>query len=162
AVGTRFQAFQQVLQLVDIRLERQTMARRHGSLLGYRGRSIVMLCGVQDTEEGPGGQLILPPHPKPCYRLSASVWPKVHSRQPSAEKRWNKLGYWLKTHPYTAAGVVALLIAAVAFCRRQQSEWEGVYVPAAAHLWKGEDMYRPEEAYLYPPFMAWTALPFLA
>jgi hypothetical protein len=74
----------------------------------------------------------------------------------------SKLGCWLKTHPYTAAGAVALLVAAVVFCRRQQSEWEQVYVPAAAHLWKGEDMYRPEEGYLYPPFMAWTALPFLA
>jgi hypothetical protein len=77
-------------------------------------------------------------------------------------KWWNKLGCWLKSHPYTAAGAVALLIAAVVFCRRQQSEWEEVYVPAAAHLWKGEDMYRPEEGYLYPPFMALTALPFLA
>ncbi len=73
-----------------------------------------------------------------------------------------KLGHWLKTHPYTAVGAVALLIAAVVFFRRQQSEWEQVYIPAAAHLWKGEDMYRPEEGYLYPPFMAWTALPFLA
>src|SRR5262249_18730069 len=80
AVGAGFQAFQQVLQFVDVRLKWQTMARRHSSLLGSRGRAIVMLCGGQDTEEGPGGQLSLPPHPKPCYRLSDSVWSKVHSR----------------------------------------------------------------------------------
>jgi hypothetical protein len=80
----------------------------------------------------------------------------------SPDLAWRrKLGHWLKSHPYTAAGAIALLVAAVVFFRRQQSEWEQVYIPAASHLWKGEDMYRPEEGYLYPPFMAWTALPFL-
>jgi hypothetical protein len=58
--------------------------------------------------------------------------------------------------------VFALLILAVVFLRRHGSEWESVYLPAAAHLWKGEDIYRPQEGYLYPPFMAMTALPFLS
>jgi hypothetical protein len=69
---------------------------------------------------------------------------------------------WLRAYPYTAAGFVTLIVLAVVFCRRHQSEWNEVYLPAAAHLWNGEDMYRPEGGYLYPPFMAWTALPFLA
>jgi hypothetical protein len=54
------------------------------------------------------------------------------------------------------------LALAVPFCLRQDSEWELVYVRAADHLWKGEDVYRPEDGYLYPPFMAWAALPFRA
>ena len=73
-------------------------------------------------------------------------------------KSWS----WLKAHPFTALGSVLLVVVAVSFCRRQDSEWEQVYVRAAAHLWQGEDMYRLQNGYLYPPFMAMTALPFLA
>ncbi|MGH7223829.1 MAG: glycosyltransferase family 87 protein, partial [Gemmataceae bacterium] len=75
---------------------------------------------------------------------------------------WSKCWFWLTTHPFTALGGIVLVVVAVVFCRRHDSEWEQVYVPAAAHLWKGEDMYRVREGYLYPPFMALTALPFLA
>jgi hypothetical protein len=57
---------------------------------------------------------------------------------------------------------VLLLVMGVGFCLRQDSEWEQVYLPAALHLWKGEDMYRIGDSYLYPPFMAFAALPFLA
>jgi hypothetical protein len=76
---------------------------------------------------------------------------------------WRSRGwFWLKAHPFTALGGVLLVILAIVFCRRQDSEWEQVYVRAADHLWKGEDIYRMRESYLYPPFMALTALPFLA
>lgn len=68
---------------------------------------------------------------------------------------------WLKTHPFTALGGAVLLVVGVVFCHRQSSEWEEVYLPAAAHLWKGQELYRREDGYLYPPFMALTALPFL-
>lgn len=70
-------------------------------------------------------------------------------------------GGWLKRRPFTALGGVLLLVLSIGFCRRQDSEWEQVYLPAAAHLWQGEDMYQGGEAYLYPPFMAFAALPFL-
>lgn len=70
--------------------------------------------------------------------------------------------HWVKGHPYTAAGAVTLIVLAVFFCRRQQSEWHDVYLPAAARLSAGQDMYRPQDGYLYPPFMAWMTLPFLA
>lgn len=68
---------------------------------------------------------------------------------------------WLKTHPFTGLGVAVLLIVGVSFCRRQDSEWEQVYLTAAAHLWNGTELYRIQDGYLYPPFMALTALPFL-
>src|SRR6185437_7834506 len=80
----------------------------------------------------------------------------------SSPSRVSHLCGWLKTHPYTVAGSVTLIVLAFVLCRRHQSEWNQVYLPAAAHLWNGEDMYRPEGGYLYPPFMAWTALPFLS
>lgn len=70
---------------------------------------------------------------------------------------WN----WVKLYPFTVLGGVGLLILAVFFCRRQDSEWEQVYVRAASHLWQGVDLYGMRESYLYPPFMAVTALPFL-
>ncbi len=81
--------------------------------------------------------------------LSSSSWPD----------KWRR---WLTTHPYTATGAVAFAIVVICFCVRQQSEWRDVYLPATARLWHGEDIYRPEHGYLYPPFMAWAALPFLA
>jgi hypothetical protein len=56
---------------------------------------------------------------------------------------------------------VLLLVLGIFFCRRQDSEWEQVYLPAAVHLWKGEDIYPIGEGYLYPPFMAFAVLPFL-
>lgn len=75
---------------------------------------------------------------------------------------WSKCWPWLTAYPFTALGAVLLVAVAITFCRRQDSEWEQVYVRAAGHLWKGEDMYRMQNGYLYPPFMALTALPFLA
>ncbi len=69
---------------------------------------------------------------------------------------------WIKRHPFTVVGGVLLLVVGVFFCRRHDSEWEQVYLPAATRLWRGEDIYRLGENYLYPPFMALTALPFLA
>jgi hypothetical protein len=68
---------------------------------------------------------------------------------------------WLKRYPFTAVGIGALLVVAVIFCRRQDSEWEQVYLTAAGRLWRGEDLYPLGGSYLYPPFMAWAALPFL-
>jgi hypothetical protein len=67
---------------------------------------------------------------------------------------------WLKAHPYSLAAAAVLLALAVPFCRRADSEWEEVYLPAARRLARGEALYRAEENYLYPPFMAWAALPF--
>ncbi len=67
----------------------------------------------------------------------------------------------VKTHPFTTLASALLLVLGVAFCLRHDSEWDDVYLPAALHLWRGEDLYRIGESYLYPPFMAFAALPFL-
>ncbi len=73
-----------------------------------------------------------------------------------------RAGGWLKRHPFKALAGLLLVVLAIVFCRRQDSEWEQVYLPAAARLWQGEDIYPRGEAYLYPPFMAFAALPFFA
>jgi hypothetical protein len=69
---------------------------------------------------------------------------------------------WLRRRPYSATALAVLLPLAVGGLLRRDSEWDQVYVRAAHHLWRGEDIYRPEDGYLYPPFMAWAALPFRA
>ncbi len=76
--------------------------------------------------------------------------------------RWDKAWTLFRKRPFTIAGGILLLVVAIPFCRRHDSEWEQVYVRAAARLCNGEEMYRMQDAYLYPPFMAWTALPFLS
>jgi hypothetical protein len=73
-----------------------------------------------------------------------------------------RVATWLKAHPFTASGSILLLVMGISFCRRHDSEWEQVYLQAAGHLWRGEDLYRMGENYLYPPFMAFAALPFRA
>jgi hypothetical protein len=67
---------------------------------------------------------------------------------------------WMRIHPYTTAALAVLAALGVSFCLRRDSEWDKVYVRAADHLWRGQDIYRPQDAYLYPPFMALASLPF--
>jgi hypothetical protein len=67
---------------------------------------------------------------------------------------------WLRRHPWTLTAAVLFAAAAFPFCFRQDSEWESVYVSAARLLRQGGDIYRPENGYLYPPFMTILALPF--
>jgi len=96
--------------------------------------------------------------------LAATLGPKTWEMGMAtffSSKPFACVAAWLKTHPLTALSGVLLLVLGICFCRRHDSEWEQVYVSAAAHLWKGEDMYRKGEGYLYPPFMALTALPFV-
>jgi hypothetical protein len=54
-----------------------------------------------------------------------------------------------------------LLAAGLHLLLRQDNEWERVFVPSAARLWAGQDLYADGSAYLYPPFTAWATLPFL-
>lgn len=69
---------------------------------------------------------------------------------------WNALG----AHPFTVLAALFLIGMAFPFLLRHDSEWEDVYVRAANHLRTGETIYRPDEGYVYPPFMAVLALPF--
>jgi hypothetical protein len=58
-------------------------------------------------------------------------------------------------------GSLILLLAGLHLFLRQDNEWERVFVPSAARLWAGQDLYSNDSAYLYPPFTAWATLPFL-
>jgi hypothetical protein len=62
-----------------------------------------------------------------------------------------------RNYPYHLAAVPILLAVSISFCRRQDSEWEAVYVVAANHLRQGVDIYTDGNS--YPPFAAFTALP---
>src|SRR5438309_11214791 len=76
------------------------------------------------------------------------------------DRRPAPLPEWALTHPYTSAAVPALAGLLVYLCLRQDNEWERVFVPAAARLAAGDDLYDLRGAYLYPPFTAWLTLPF--
>jgi hypothetical protein len=71
---------------------------------------------------------------------------------PSAPRR-------VLSYPYTLLGVIFLIALAFPVFLRQAQDWETVYVPAAARLSDGSDIYQAE--YVYPPINAWLALPFV-
>jgi len=73
--------------------------------------------------------------------------------------RWRFLA-WVRLHPWTLLAIVILLFHAVPFLLKHHSEWDEVYLRAAGRLLNGGDVYRFEDGYSYPPFMAWLAIPF--
>jgi hypothetical protein len=80
---------------------------------------------------------------------------------PIAAPRWSVLS-WARTHPWTILAIIILSIHAVPILLKQHSEWNEVYVRAAGRLLHGGDVYRFEDGYSYPPFMAWFVIPFTA
>ncbi|MGL4553264.1 MAG: glycosyltransferase family 87 protein, partial [Gemmataceae bacterium] len=66
-----------------------------------------------------------------------------------------------RTLPWIAVAAAAVACSA-GFLGRRYSEWESVYIPAAARLWAGEPLYRANETYLYPPLASFLALPWLS
>lgn len=80
--------------------------------------------------------------------------PRTEASTPSVRR-------WLQTHPYTAIAAVYFLVMLVPFCvRKHTSEWDDVFVHAARTMLHGREIYEPGGGYLYPPFMAWMAIPF--
>ena len=67
---------------------------------------------------------------------------------------------WVRSHPYYLLAAVFFCIVAVPFLRKADSQFDNVYLRAAARLQVGEDMYPLQDGYLYPPLMAWLAIPF--
>lgn len=67
---------------------------------------------------------------------------------------------WLRCHPYTAGSALLLLGLFFPFLFRSDAEWEEVYIRAADYLRAGQNPYDSQGGYLYPPFMAWAAIPF--
>lgn len=63
-------------------------------------------------------------------------------------------------NPYLWLTILVLGAAAVPFCTRVHSEWDHIYVRAAADLRAGIDVYRTTYGYTYPPFPMALALPF--
>ena len=58
-----------------------------------------------------------------------------------------------------AALAVVIVALGVPFVSRSHSEWDIVYVPTAAHLLAGEDIYAQPHGYTYPPFQSLLAVP---
>jgi hypothetical protein len=79
---------------------------------------------------------------------------------PQTRTSFPALPHWLRAHPYTILAVLFFVAMGVSFYTRHTSEWDDVFVRAAARMWDGENMYVPTDGYVYPPFMAWLAIPF--
>src|SRR5438094_7093866 len=80
---------------------------------------------------------------------------------PMTARRWRLLS-WARMHPWTILAIVIISAHAVPVLTKQHSEWQEVYIRAAGRLLHGGDIYRFEDGYSYPPFMAWLAIPFTA
>ncbi len=79
----------------------------------------------------------------------------------NAPRRWIAIARWLLRHPYASLTGLLLAVVALPFIAfRESSAWIGVYIEAARHLRDGKDFYAGGFGYLYPPFMAWAAIPF--
>ncbi len=65
----------------------------------------------------------------------------------------------LRSRPYLVAAFVLFVILLYPTCRRTQSDWENVYLPAANHLVQGEHLF--QEGFAYPPVNAYLGLPVL-
>ena len=82
------------------------------------------------------------------------------SQEPRQAQQQTLAFSWAQAHPYTILGSIVLIGWAFPFLLREHSEWEDVYLRAASNLLAGKDIYTLQDGYLYPPFMAWLALPF--
>ena len=87
--------------------------------------------------------------------------PAVPQFLPIAAWRWRLLS-WARMHPWTILAIVIISAHAVPVLTKQHSEWQEVYIRAAGRLLHGGDIYRFEDGYSYPPFMAWLTIPFTA
>lgn len=69
---------------------------------------------------------------------------------------------WLRAHPYTLLMILLLLGLGLAFVTKPEhlSEWDHVYLRTAERMTQGLNIYSYTEGYLYPPGMAWLAIPF--
>ncbi len=64
--------------------------------------------------------------------------------------------------PFAVFAIALLTAMLIQTFGVQISEWQFVYVGAAGELIAGIDFYASGSGYVYPPFMAWVATPFVA
>lgn len=82
--------------------------------------------------------------------MSLAIRPRLVPAPTADRRRWR---------PYTIAFAVVAAAVGVPFVTRGVSEWDTVFVPTAAHLLAGDDLYDQPHAYTYPPFQAMFAVP---
>src|SRR4051794_21501465 len=67
----------------------------------------------------------------------------------------------LRSRPYSVATTAILLGYLASYVLSEFSPWDHIYVQASRRLWAGEDFYRFEDGFAYPPCKALFMLPFL-
>ncbi len=88
-----------------------------------------------------------------------SISPAIPQSLVLPVSRWG-FPAWARLHPWTLLAILILLAHAFPFLLKQHSEWDEVYLRAAGRLHYGGDVYRFEDGYSYPPFMALLVIPF--
>lgn len=64
--------------------------------------------------------------------------------------------------PYGTGALLLVVATIIPYCVKPHStEWEQVYVATARHLVQGDDIYAQPHGYVYPPFQAFLALPWV-
>lgn len=73
---------------------------------------------------------------------------------PPTRRRWPA---FVQSRSYSILTAIALIAFAIPYAKKPNSDWALVYLPAAARLANGEDIY--QLAYTYPPVNAWLMIP---
>jgi hypothetical protein len=66
---------------------------------------------------------------------------------------------WIRCRPYALPSLVFFAVLGLPFLLRAHSEWDDVYIRASRELLAGRPIYTPGAGYVYPPFMAFAAIP---
>lgn len=94
------------------------------------------------------------------YFLRARIGENAQQNQvdPEMETMSASSSLW-RRHFVAVAGTPLLILIGLQLILRPVSEWDDVFVRAARDLMNGADIYHEGSAYLYPPFMAFAAIP---
>lgn len=74
---------------------------------------------------------------------------------------WKQAYQWLKLHPITLVTTCIFLGYLVSYLLTPQSPWAELYLRAGNQLLAGDNLYRPELGFAYPPSRAMIMIPFL-
>lgn len=86
--------------------------------------------------------------------------PDVPQRLAEPMTKTNAFSTFWRNHFVALIAIPILVGVGLQLFSRSYSEWDDVFVRAARELIDGLDIYRDGRAYLYPPFMAFAAIPF--
>src|SRR6516162_6077507 len=86
-----------------------------------------------------------------------SAMPQTNYTEPLPPGK--RMPAWIRCRPYALPSLVFFAVLGLPFLLRAHSEWDDVYIRASRELLAGRPIYTPGAGYVYPPFMAFAAIP---